>query len=206
MPDGERSMRSISITRFAAALALWTLPAVAAAQGSSTGSISGVAKDTSGGVLPGVTVEASSSALIEGSRTAVTDERGEYKIIELRPGTYEVTFTLEGFKPVKRAGIELPANFTATVNGDLQLGNVQETITVTSAAPLVDVQNVTQQSVISKDMLSALPSGKSMLAFMAMMPSVVAPAGSQDVGGSKGEVSVRMSIHGAKQSDQRALQ
>src|SRR6478672_9025309 len=95
-------------------------PAIARAQSS----IAGVVKDSSGGILPGVTVEAASPALIEGTRTAVTDGGGQYKIVDLRPGVYTVTFSVPGFNAVKREGIELPASFTATVNAELTVGSV----------------------------------------------------------------------------------
>ena len=92
-------------------------PSVLYAQASITGTV----RDTSGAVLPGVTVEASSPALIEKVRSGITDGSGQYRIVDLRPGTYTVTFTLTGFAPVKREGIELAGTFTATVNGDLQV-------------------------------------------------------------------------------------
>ena len=97
-------------------LVLFWLPAYAAAQTASTGAMGGTARDTTGAVLPGVTVEAASPALIEKVRTAVTDDQGNYKIIDLRPGTYSVTFTLAGFSVYKREGIELSAGVTATEN------------------------------------------------------------------------------------------
>src|SRR5437773_7354924 len=111
------------------------MPAAAHAQSG----IAGVVKDTSGAVLPGVTVEAASPALIEKTRTVVTDEAGLYKIVDLRPGTYAVTFTLEGFSSFKRDGIELPANFTATINADLKVGSLEESITVSGQSPVVDL-------------------------------------------------------------------
>src|SRR5215813_12464668 len=117
-------------------------PALSRAQGTSTGAIAGTAKDSSGAVLPGVTVEASSPALIEKVRTTTTDERGEYKIIELRPGTYAVTFTLTGFNTFKRDGLALSPNFTATINAVLSVGAIQETVTVSGSVPLADTQNV----------------------------------------------------------------
>src|SRR5262245_6263522 len=117
-------------------------PAVAAAQSATTGAIAGVAKDTTGAVLPGVTVEASSPALIEKVRTAVTDSNGNYKIVDLRPGTYTVTFTLPGFSTYKREGIELTTGVTATANADMKVGGLEETVTVTGASPVVDIQNV----------------------------------------------------------------
>src|SRR5438067_2675079 len=109
-----------------AVLLLVLVPALAFAQAS----ITGVVKDASGAVLPGVTVEASSPALIEKSRTAVTDSTGQYRIVDLRAGTYSVTFTLTGFSTVKRDGIELSGSFTAAVNADMKVGALEETITV----------------------------------------------------------------------------
>src|SRR5262249_34954822 len=138
-------------------------PALSRAQGTSTGAIAGTVKDASGAVLPGVTVEASSPALIEKTRTTVTDDKGEYKIIELRPGTYTVTFSLTGFNTFKRDGLSLPPNFTATINAVLSVGAIQETVTVSGSAPLVDTQNVTQQRTITKELLDAVPTAKSML-------------------------------------------
>jgi hypothetical protein len=185
---------------------LLLLSAPSRAQGTSTGTIAGTARDASGGVLPGVTVEASSPALIEKVRTTITDEKGEYKIPELRTGTYTVTFSLTGFNTFKREGLDLTANFTATVNATLGVGAIQETVTVSGATPLVDTQNVSQQRTISKELLDAVPTAKSMLAFASLMPSVVEPPNAQDVGGSKGERSVRLSVHGSKTYDSRLLQ
>src|ERR1041385_843240 len=104
------------------------VPATAGAQGQ-TGTIAGIVKDTTGAVLPGVTVEVASPALIEKVRSAVTDGEGAYKIINLRPGTYSVTFTLTGFSTVKREGIELTSAFTANVNADMKVGQGSEPIT-----------------------------------------------------------------------------
>src|SRR5436305_400319 len=99
--------------------------------------ITGVVKDASGGVLPGVTVEAASPVLIEKVRSVVSDDTGQYRIVNLRTGTYSVTFTLPGFSTVKREGIELSGNFVATVNGELKVGALEETITVTGETPAV---------------------------------------------------------------------
>jgi hypothetical protein len=186
--------------------AAWLTPAVLAAQGTSTGTIAGTVKDASGGVLPGVTVEASSPALIEKTRTTITDDKGEYKIIELRPGAYSVTFTLTGFNTFKRDGLELAPNFTATINAALAVGSIQETVTVSGTTPLVDTQNVSQQRAFSRELLDAVPTAKSMLGIASLMPSVVEPPNAQDVGGSKGERSVRLSVHGSKTYDSRLLQ
>ena len=106
------------------------IPASVLAQGTSTATIAGVVRDASGAVLPGVTVEASSPALIEKVRSTVTDERGEYRLPELRPGMYAVTFSLPGFATLKRDGLELRTNFTAQVDVELTVSQLQETITV----------------------------------------------------------------------------
>ena len=112
---------------------VFALACLAVGQGvalAQNGAIAGVVRDTSGGVMPGVTVEASSPALIEKVRTVVADADGRYSIIDLRPGTYTVTFSLVGFSTVKREGIELTGGFTASVNADLKVGGLEETITV----------------------------------------------------------------------------
>src|SRR5207253_3043558 len=121
----------------AAGMFLVMSAAVAGAQTNS--SIAGTVTDATGAVLPGVTVEAGSPALIERVRSAITDGTGQYKIVELRPGTYEVTFSLPGFSTVKRGGVELTTNFTAAVSAEMRVGDVAETITVSGASPLVDV-------------------------------------------------------------------
>src|SRR5204863_2594175 len=128
-------------------------PAAAYAQAA----ITGVVKDASGGVLPGVTVEAASPALIEKVRSVVSDSQGLYRIVDLRPGTYTVTFTLGGFSTFKRDGVELGTGFTATVNGEMKVGALEETITVSGTAPIVDTQSVQQQTTITRTTLDALP-------------------------------------------------
>src|SRR5262252_3300900 len=182
-----------------AALAAVLLPALAAAQ--AAGSIAGVVKDTSGAVMPGVTVEASSPALIERVRSVVTDSEGQYKIIDLRPGTYTVTFSLAGFSTVKREGIELSAGFTAAVNGELQVGTLEETITVAGRSPIVDTQNVTQQKVIQMQVLQALPNTGTN--FAALTPGATR---NTDVGGSSGaDTGATFAIHGGRGQDARRL-
>jgi hypothetical protein len=180
------------------------VPVTASAQ--TTSAIAGVVRDSSGSVLPGVTVEVSSPALIEATRTAVTDDQGQYRITELRPGTYSVTFTLQGFGVVRHDGIELPSNFTANVPAELSVGTITETVNVSGQAAIVDVQNVNQQKTFSRGILDTVPTNKGMLGYAALVPAVVSPPNAQDVGGSKGELSVRMAIHGGKQSDQKLLQ
>src|SRR3989441_8003612 len=121
------------------------------------GTISGVAKDASGAVLPGVTVEAASPALIEKSRMAVTNESGQYTIVSLPPGVYSVTFTLPGFSTTRREGIEMLANFTAQVNADMKVGGVTETVEVTAETPLVDVQSSAAPRAVAKDTIKEIP-------------------------------------------------
>jgi len=182
-----------------------SFPLTAYAQGTSAASISGLVTDASGAVLPGVTVEASSPVLIEKVRSAVTDERGEYRIVELRPGTYTVAFTLGGFASFKREALELPPSFNATVNAQLRLGTIEENVTVTGASPLVDTQTVTRQTVLPKALLDAVPSAKTLLSYYALTPALQSPTNAQDVGGSKGETSSRASLHGSKQGDTKMM-
>ncbi len=182
-------------------VAVLLTPTLAAAQSGSA--IAGLVKDTSGAVMPGVTVEASSPTLIEKVRSAVTDSAGLYKIIDLRPGTYEVTFTLPGFNTIKRGGIELTSSFTATVNADMRVGALEETITVTGEAPTVDVQNVTQQRVLTRDVINAIPVGtKSVVALGVLIPGMT--TNSQDVGGTQ-YGSAAMAIHGGRVFEQTLL-
>ena len=130
-------MRSQRVAFLVVVFSFLLLPAAAWAQSG----ITGVIRDSSGGVLPGVTVEASSPALIEGSCTAVSDGQGLYTVTDLRPGTYTVTFTLAGFRTFVRDGVVLPAQFTATVNGEMAVGALEESITVSGEAPVVDIRS-----------------------------------------------------------------
>ena len=156
----------------------WLVAEVAAAQSS----IAGVVRDSSGAVLPGVTVETASPALIEKSKTVVTDAQGQYKVIDLRSGLYTVTFMLEGFTTVRREGIELTANFTASVNADLTVGGLAESVTVSGASPIVDVQTTQRRDVITRDVLDALPTGRNYQTIGSTLPGV--SMGRFDVGGS----------------------
>jgi len=120
--------------------------------------IAGVVRDSTGGVLPGVTVEASSPALIEGVRAGVSDGNGNYRVVELRPGTYNITFRLPGFSTVIREDLVLPGGgFTATVNVELAVGSLEETITVAGDSPVVDIQNVQSNNVMSREELDRIP-------------------------------------------------
>ena len=172
------------------------LPSLSHAQ-VALGAIAGVVKDTTGAVLPGVTIEASSAALIERTRTVVTDDQGLYKIIALRPGTYTITFTLAGFNSVKREGLELVANFTAQANAEMRVGSLEETITVSGSSPVVDVQNVVQQKVMTREIMDALPTNKTFGNLAALVPGMTVTGG-QDVGGSAADRSISLAIHGSR--------
>src|SRR5437868_6878612 len=176
------------------------LPARGSAQSATSGTIAGVAKDTTGAVLPGVTVEAASPALIEKVRSAVTDAQGQYKIVDLRPGTYAVTFSLPGFSTVKRDGIELPANFTAPVNGELRVGSLEETVTVSGASPVVDVQQAVTQQVLPQALLDAVPTGGRNI--QSVGATLVGVTQSQpDVGGAQGMQQTYLAAHGSDPKD-----
>src|SRR5262252_8200249 len=144
---------------------LW--PALTFAQ-----SLAGVAKDASGAVLPGVTVEASSPALIEKVRTVVTDGTGQYQIVNLRVGTYTLTFSLTGFSTVKREGIELAGSGTITVNADMKVGALEETLTVTGETPVVDVANAARQQIMNGELVANTPAAKSWNGIMLLVPGV----------------------------------
>ena len=182
---------TVPITSVVAAVCVLVATNVFAQQASG---IAGLVRDSSSGVLPGVTVEASSPALIEKVRTVVTDGEGRYNIVDLRPGAYTVTFTLTGFNTFKRDGVQLTSGFTATVNADLQVGSLEETITVTGAAPLVDTQNVRQQTIVQKDMLESLPTSQMSMAVLSNLTPGM--NGNPDVGGSAGTYSQQAQVAG----------
>lgn len=166
-----------------------------------SGTITGTVTDSTGGVLPGVTVEASSPALIEGTRTAVTDGSGIYRLVDLRLGEYTVVFTLPGFTTVRREGVQLNAGVTASVNAELRVSELQETITVTGATPLVDVQSATQHTALTRQMLDELPTGRQFGNYGVLIPGVVTNI--QDVGGSSSNVSTTniMGVHGSNANE-----
>ena len=166
-----------------------------------TGNIIGTVRDTSGAVLPGVSVEAASPALIERTRTAVSDEGGRYRIGELRPGTYTITFALPGFRTLKREAIELTTGFTATVNADLQVGAREETITVSEQVSMVDTQNLQQQITITNTTLDALPTPKRPAQLITLIPSANAGGTNfHDVGG-VGSDRGFFGVHGQRPDD-----
>ncbi len=171
--------------------ALCLAPVAAHAQSTFTG----VVKDTSGAVLPGVTVEAASDALIEKTRSVVTDADGGYRLVDLRPGTYSLTFSLEGFSTNRREGIELSSDFTMTINSELRVGSLEETLTVTGAAPTVDVQSTTKAQVLNREALDAIPTGRTIQGMGQLITGI--SLNQPDVGGSKAMQQTYMSGHGA---------
>ena len=176
------------------------LPETAWSQQSS--GIAGVVRDTTGAVLPGVTVDARSPALIEQVRTAIADGEGRYNIVNLRSGVYSVTFTLPGFSTVIREGVELTAGFTAAINAELAVGALEETVTVSGVSPLVDVQNVRQQNVVTAELLKVLPSSTMTVSDIAAVTPGM--SGTVNVGGSSGTYSMNSvavaSFHGKRQA------
>ena len=169
-----------------AALSLLVLfPVAALAQAA----ITGVVKDTSGGVLPGVTVEVASPVLIEKVRSATTDATGQYRVTDLRPGSYSVTISVAGFKTVKRDGIELTGTFVATVNADMTVGTLEQTVTVTGQSPTVDVQSVLVQQTMSSAVIAAIPSSRNASGIQSLIPGLnVSQAGVAVGGGDAGGV------------------
>src|SRR2546422_6933239 len=136
-------------------------------------SVTGTVRDASGAVLPGVTVEASSPALIEKTRTAVTDGSGQYRIVDLRPGTYSLTFTLPGFNTLKRDGIELTGSQIITIPAEMRVGGLEETVTVTGESPVVDVQTARREIVLQDNVIQTLPVARAAGALLNATPGLV---------------------------------
>ncbi|HEY7444287.1 MAG TPA: carboxypeptidase regulatory-like domain-containing protein [Vicinamibacterales bacterium] len=178
------------------------VPATAFAQAS----LSGIVRDASGAVLPGVTVEAASPVLIEKVRTTATDGTGRYQILDLRPGTYTVTFTLPGFATVVREGIELIGTSVVTIGVEMRVGGVQETITVTGESPIVDVQSTTRQVSMTQEVVTAIPSSRTPFTVGVLIPGVRKGAFTgQDVGGSVVQEVASLEANGGRTSDQRMM-
>ena len=156
--------------------------------------IVGVVKDTSGAAMPGVTVEAASDVLIEKVKSAITDGDGTYRIADLRPGTYTVTFTLTGFKTFRRDGLQLPSEFTATLNAELGVGALEETITVTGASPVVDVTSAAKTSVLNREAIDLIPTGRSIQGMGQLVLGV--SLNLPDTGGARAMQQTYMSTHG----------
>ena len=170
--------------------------------------VTGVVKDASGAVLPGVTVEAASPALIEKVRTGVSDGSGQYRIVDLRPGSYTVTFSLAGFNTLKREGVGLSGTATVVINADLKVGTVEETVTVTGESPLIDVQSTVSERTVTRALLDSVPTGRTVFNVAALIPGMITVATNtigQDVGGSSLGGVQSASIHGGATSDQRVL-
>jgi hypothetical protein len=170
---------------------LFLLPVGARAQSA----FAGLVRDTSGAVLPGVTVEASSPVLIERTRSVVTDGEGRYTIVDLRPGTYKMTFSLAGFATVVREDLQLPGNTTVPINVELKVGAIEESLTVSGQTPLVDVQNAQRTQVLERAVIDALPTTRNMQTVGAPVPGI--KLSRPDVGGSQGMEQAYMRTHGA---------
>src|SRR5213083_242818 len=188
--------RIVRAVFLAVMLAAAALPAAA----QTLGTIAGAVKDASGAVLPGVTVEAASPALIERVRTATTGGTGLYRIVNLPPGLYTVTFTLPGFNQIRREAVQVAAGFSATIDAEMRVGAVEETITVTGESPVVDLQSAAQTRSLSAEVFKQLPSSGSWLQLAALMPAVRASI--QDVGGILGDqTGAQVSAHGSRDQD-----
>ena len=188
-----------SVARVAVVLlALVAVPVVARAQ--ALGTIAGSVKDPSGAVLPGVTVEASSPALIEKVRSVTTDGTGLYRIVNLPPGQYVITFALQGFNTVRREAVDVTVGFTLTIDTDLRVGAIQETVTVTGESPIVDIQSAAATRSVTSEMFKELPSGGSWIQMAALVPAI--RAGNTDVGGVLGDqTGAQVEAHGSRPGD-----
>jgi hypothetical protein len=181
---------------------LWALLILAPSAVFAQASITGTVKDTSGGVLPGVTVEAASPALIEKVRTVVTDSNGRYQIVDLRPGAYTVTFTLPGFNTFKRDGVTLQGANAVAVDAELKVGALEETVTVTGEAPVVDTQTITKSASLTSQTVDSLPTARNYFTLARMVPGT--SGGGNDVGGSQiQDVGTGVTVHGSRSTDQR---
>ena len=189
--------------RFLIGIFVFVSLAVAPAAAYAQASIAGLVRDNSGAVMPGVTVEASSPALIEKTRSVVTSGTGQYAIVDLRPGTYTVTFTLPGFNTVKREGIELTGNFVASVSVEMRVGAVEETITVSGEAPTVDVTSSKRQQTISGDVIAAIPSSRQYFGLTTLVPALNIQG--NDIGGASGPIFSVFQIHGGRRNEGQVL-
>ena len=181
------------------ALALVTLIILIPTGARAQAVIAGSVRDTSGAVLPGVTVEATSPALIEKVRAAISDGSGQYRIEDLRPGVYKVSFSLPGFSTFEREGVELTGSFTATINADMRVGALEETVTVTGESPIVDVQSARRQTVVDNEVLTAIPTARSYNAIVVIVPGVV--TNTNDV--QTGTATTQFPIHGGRNNEGR---
>src|SRR3954471_21695109 len=164
-----------------------------------TGSIAGVATDTSNAVMPGVTVSVSGEKLIGGVQTQTTDVSGAYRFDRLPPGSYKVKFELQGFRSIDRADVAISAAFVATVNAKLEIGSVTETITVTGESPTVDTRSNLQQTVMNQEVLEGIPSGRDPWSVAKVIPGV--QVSTYDVGGTQSFQQSSLSAHGSSTND-----
>lgn len=165
----------------------------------SDSSIVGVVNDSMGAAVSGATVEVSGPELIGAPRKTTTGADGRYRIVELRPGSYTITFTAAGFRTLKREGVDLAASFSATIDGTLQPGEAQEQVTVTMAAPLVDVQDSQTETVIDRKQLDTMPTGHDIFAVGQLIPGVT--TSTPDVGGTSGMQQPTLQVHGSSGND-----
>ena len=187
---GHRLTQGVVLT-----LAMLFAVTVAPALSQTDSGIAGSVKDSTGLALPGVSVTAASPALIEKTRSVVTDAQGVYNITGLRPGDYSVTFELPGFGTIKREGVALTTSFTANVNAEMKVGGIEEAITVSGATPTVDLQNTVQQKAFTRTVIEALPTGSKSWASLAVLVPGARLTGAQNVGGTASS-NATVSIHG----------
>ena len=187
------------VSSLAMLIGIVLLPSAVFAQGTLTGTV----KDASGAVLPGVTVEAASPVLIEKTRAVVSDGTGQYRIVDLRPGTYSVTFTLPGFNTVKRDGVEVSGSAVISISAEMKVGAVEETITVTGETPIVDVQNVTKERVLTNEVINTLPTGRLYQSLGSLVPGVSGGGANDLIGGAAGDTMTNLSAHGSSGGDMR---
>jgi hypothetical protein len=175
------------------------LAAAQAAFSQNSSSITGLVSDSTGAMIPGASVVITGSELIGAPRATKTDSSGLYKVVDLRPGTYTVTFSAPGFSTLKREGIDLSATFTATINGTMKLGEAKQEVTVSMAAPLVDVQDAQTETVIDRQQMDTMPTGHDIFAIGQLIPGVT--TSTPDVGGSTGMQQATLQVHGSSGND-----
>lgn len=159
-----------------------------------TGSITGLVTDNTGAIMPGVTVSLTGQRVM-GKQVQVTDSRGNYRFDRLPPGSYDLKFEMDGFNALNRQGIVVSATFTATVNVQLQVGNIAETVTVAGSAPAVDTRSNVQQTVMSQDILEGIPTGRDPWSVAKLIPGLTVSR--YDVGGTQGMSAATMTAHGS---------
>ncbi len=165
---GDVSARLLKLAGAAMLGVVLLFPTVAEAQAT----LAGTVRDASGAALPGVTVEASSNVLIEGVRSAVSDDTGQYRILALPPGAYRVTFKLPGFAVMVREGVAMSGTGTISINADLKVSDLQETVTVSGETPVVDVRSTRREAVLDSDVVAALPASRGVGNILMAVPGI----------------------------------